>query len=68
MNLEEITEVSERMTCLEDYTTMEREGFAQLWDTLARQAKTDGERARRVRIAHDWRHSKSGMLRDFRHR
>jgi len=54
-----------RKTNLQDYTMMEREGFAKLWDRLATQATTDGERVRRVHIAQDWRHSPRGVLQDF---
>jgi len=52
--------MSGRKTSLADFTVAEREGVAQLWDVLAHQATTDDERARRVRIAQDWRHSASG--------
>jgi len=57
--------MSKRRTSLEDYTMAEREGFAKLWDRLAKQATTDGERVRRVYIAQDWRHSPRGVLQDF---
>ncbi len=55
--------MSGRRTSLEDYTKAEREGFAKLWDHLAKQAMTDGERVRRVRIAQDWRHRPMGCCR-----
>ena len=57
--------VCKRKISIEDYTTAERGSFAELWTTLVDQAKMDIEWGRRVRIAHDWRHSTSGMLRDF---
>jgi len=55
--------MSGRKISLKDYTAAEREGIAELWNVLVLQAKSEDERARRVRIAHDWRHSTNGILR-----